>query len=644
MSGRPFYLPFQAAVKPTNIGVPGAQYFFRAAGTTTLQNIYSAPNLVTPLPNPLTADGAGRIPDVWLNDTLSWRVTIYDQTGTGTPLFDRDPYIPGTAPDAADLAPYQAASEDAAAAAAVSSASASASAASATAAQAAVTIALANANMPTSNVVDVKWFGAAGTGLVDDTASAQSAVDYFNGLGGGTVIFPEGTYKIAGLVLKANVKLLGFGAIITSASTSSAATVSVTGAAATIDGIHFKLTGGSATPWHVDVTAANCTIQNCVFEKDEGTGGYQGYFRPGADNLKYTNNRTLGSNGFYLEASNAAFLGNRFIARASGGDDAIAIKSYNGVVHSIRFEGNHYENHANFVAIGSEIGTPGANDATHSKGVRGIVMTGNTGKNCTYGLFIKPGSNSSADYRDGFVNDVVFSNNVMEDLTGAAFNNMVHILASRGQIVSNIRGRNNTFRGRTNGTEAGGLKAGVLIRTADSATGNTPSVSGIDIEAVIIDPYNGAAFGTAGVPGYPVVNVAHVKDETAAFNAISDIRLSLSGNGTSESAIVIQSQAGSVTLDKAFVTNANMSGFAGNGGVYSDVSYTIGEYSFTLGGGTNFAGTGAVLRKWIDPRPASSATPANNGDMVFELTSNTSLKVKVKGSDGTVRSATLTLS
>lgn len=42
--------------------------------------------------------------------------------------------------------------------------------------------------------------------------------------------------------------------------------------------------------------------------------------------------------------------------------------------------------------------------------------------------------------------------------------------------------------------------------------------------------------------------------------------------------------------------------------------------------------------------PDSSATPLVNGQMVFELTSNTQLKIKVKGSDGTVRSASLTLS
>ena len=41
---------------------------------------------------------------------------------------------------------------------------------------------------------------------------------------------------------------------------------------------------------------------------------------------------------------------------------------------------------------------------------------------------------------------------------------------------------------------------------------------------------------------------------------------------------------------------------------------------------------------------SSSHNPGNVGEMVFEATNDTTLKVKVKGSDGVVRSATLTLS
>jgi hypothetical protein len=42
-------------------------------------------------------------------------------------------------------------------------------------------------------------------------------------------------------------------------------------------------------------------------------------------------------------------------------------------------------------------------------------------------------------------------------------------------------------------------------------------------------------------------------------------------------------------------------------------------------------------------QPQASANPNGAGEMVFQLTSNTSLVIKVKGSDGVVRSATLTL-
>jgi hypothetical protein len=42
--------------------------------------------------------------------------------------------------------------------------------------------------------------------------------------------------------------------------------------------------------------------------------------------------------------------------------------------------------------------------------------------------------------------------------------------------------------------------------------------------------------------------------------------------------------------------------------------------------------------------PQASATPVGIGNMVFQLTNDTTLVIKVKGADGTVRSTTLTLS
>jgi hypothetical protein len=45
----------------------------------------------------------------------------------------------------------------------------------------------------------------------------------------------------------------------------------------------------------------------------------------------------------------------------------------------------------------------------------------------------------------------------------------------------------------------------------------------------------------------------------------------------------------------------------------------------------------------LTPGIGTVITPASNGDLMFEATSNTQVKVKLKGSDGTVRSVTLTL-
>lgn len=60
---------------------------------------------------------------------------------------------------------------------------------------------------------------------------------------------------------------------------------------------------------------------------------------------------------------------------------------------------------------------------------------------------------------------------------------------------------------------------------------------------------------------------------------------------------------------------------------------------------------GTLARRWlkgwfqnISLFPPASVTPANNGEMTFQLTSNTALAIKVRGSDGTVRTGTITLS
>lgn len=59
---------------------------------------------------------------------------------------------------------------------------------------------------------------------------------------------------------------------------------------------------------------------------------------------------------------------------------------------------------------------------------------------------------------------------------------------------------------------------------------------------------------------------------------------------------------------------------------------------------------GRVAKKWrelfcvdVTLMPSASRTPSSNGELVIEATSNTTLTFKLKGSDGTVRSGTITL-
>jgi len=93
--------------------------------------------------------------------------------------------------------------------------------------------------------------------------------------------------------------------------------------------------------------------------------------------------------------------------------------------------------------------------------------------------------------------------------------------------------------------------------------------------------------------------------------------------------------------------------YRGNNAVW-EVNSSLGNLRPSL---DNSASLGASARRLADlftvkaqigtptfsPGIGTTLTPAANGDLMIEATSDTSVKIKLKGSDGTVRSATLTL-
>lgn len=63
---------------------------------------------------------------------------------------------------------------------------------------------------------------------------------------------------------------------------------------------------------------------------------------------------------------------------------------------------------------------------------------------------------------------------------------------------------------------------------------------------------------------------------------------------------------------------------------------------------TTFTSGTVITKEWLNSiddlkYPPASNTPTTNSEVVFQFTSNTQLTIKVRGTDGVVRSANITL-
>jgi hypothetical protein len=74
----------------------GAKAHFYQSGSSTYENVFTAPDLLTPHSNPVTADGSGKFPNVYLDNTITYRVVVKSSDGATTYL-DIDPYNPASA-------------------------------------------------------------------------------------------------------------------------------------------------------------------------------------------------------------------------------------------------------------------------------------------------------------------------------------------------------------------------------------------------------------------------------------------------------------------------------------------------------------------------------------------------------------------
>ena len=472
--------------------------------------------------------------------------------------------------------------------------------------------------------VSVKDFGAVGDGVTDDTAAIQAAIDSLSA--GGEVKVPKGEYiTSATIILPSNVILVGEGAGNT----------------------FIRLANGADCNAIESEDFATLTGTNKWFVDTEGVP-----YGFGIKGIQIDGNKANQASG-----NGIAFYGKRYII-----DDVIVLNAKDaGVYTECAYKGGQHDwrDMPESIVRGLYIYRSGGHGFhfrgphdtlieslfVSQAGIDGVRIEGlldTYGGNCDIGLIHSYGNLGigvyintlinadtiigETNYKEGVLIDVgagiasasmirAFNNDY--DATGTYYN--VRILSQAQITAIHVL---DTYQG------AGGIRV----------ASNEVMIAQADIQSTIV--HNGVGLSVAGADcKIPSVNV---KGYTGATGTGVEIE------GISRSEISTWTDNCTTHVNVVSTGNSNTFRFSGISGA--------GETQYT--GAPNFFGTNSVQLLFTDGTtpyakayhpgqsvfyPQASATPAVDNEMVFELTSDTELTVKVK-SGGTVRSATLTLS
>jgi hypothetical protein len=496
--------------------------------------------------------------------------------------------------------------------------------------------------------LNAQWFGALGVGS-DDSAAIQAAIDFAAQTGGPKVIyFPTpasglfyGCDSPLDLSAVDGVRLLGDGGRVEPTQDRIPSALVYTGTAAvfikagksrglTIDGLATQYSSASFTGDiisldHPDGTGGRVTystsIVNCML------GGRTS----AAKNARSCINAT-GAVEAFINLNTFGYADQHIIGRAPDG-----ILTFSNAVTITR---NRFEEH-NVYSINIYGVTEWAIERNTFEYSFGTSGTGGHAAGITDNLIGSGGVSRGSD-------SVKIENNGFWDCVTGTW---IDIYASGQTVAGNFAGvgAGATFL-KLNGGFGIKLSANRIAGTAGSTfvTNSGAQVTGFcDDGSNVVD---GAVTYNGNPAGFATPDRSFKDVTTKSLTALGDIT---NGGGLFHARKLVGTDAigGAILLDRN--DDVNWRG----GAVFSIYDSAVAKecIAFAVSDSTTTPlDTSKIRAKLTEDgdlylngnivaKPAASATPASNGQMTFELTSNTTLKIKVKGSDGTVRSTSLTL-
>jgi hypothetical protein len=296
-------------------------------------------------------------------------------------------------------------------------------------------------------------------------------------------------------------------------------------------------------------------------------------------------------------------------------------------------------------------GGTGASDAPTARTNLGAVGTGLT---ISAGTGLSGGGDLSANRTISLANTAV---------TAASYGSASQVATFTVDAQGRLTAASNTAISIAN-TAVSGLGT-MSTQNANSVSISGGSISGITDLAVADGGTGASTAGNARInllPSYTsnggkvlAVNVGGTDVEWIAAGGVGTITSITAGTGlnggtiTSSGTIDLANTAvssgsyGSATQVATFTVDAQgRLTAASNTNIAIANTAVSGLGTMSTQNANSVAITGGSIGA-VSYQPAASATPANNGDLVFELTDNDTLTIKVKGSDGTVRLVALTL-